>query len=58
MQNLPLSFTIIPTPTSEDFFEDSVIFQSLFPTFKAKNGRCKLNDGYKVKLTKDGQTVQ
>jgi len=52
-----------PTPSSQEFFERGVLRGhdggKLFDTFQSKNnGPVVLNDGYKVKLTKDGKTVQ
>ena len=58
LENLPLQFEAVMTPSSEAFFEESVIFHSLFSEFKAKNRRQKLNESYKVSLKKDGKTVE
>ncbi|MBU0626991.1 hypothetical protein KKG31_00295 [Patescibacteria group bacterium] len=55
---MPLNFEVIMTPSSEKFFEESVIFHSLFDEFDGRNKRQKINDAYKVALTKDGKTVE
>jgi len=35
-----------------------VIFDSIFQEFAASNGTKKLNDAYKVRITKDGKTAE
>jgi len=57
LENLPLNFEVQVTPSSEKFFEDGVIFHSIFDEFAASNGTKKLNDAYKVSVTKDGKTA-
>ena len=57
LENLPLNFEVQVTPSSEKFFEESIIFHSIFDEFAASNGTKKLNDAYKVSVTKDGKTV-
>jgi hypothetical protein len=58
LDNLPLHFEVMMTPSSEKFFEESLIFHPMFCEFDAKNKRYKLNEAYKVSLTKDGKTVE
>lgn len=61
LKTLPLQFTVQPTPSSQAFFEEGILRWNnggqLFDTFQSKNGPVILNDGYKVKLTKDGKEV-
>ena len=57
LENLPLNFEVQVTPSSEKFFEKSVIFHSIFEDFGASNGTQKLNDAYKVSITKDGKNA-
>jgi len=58
MKNLPLNFLTQLTESNAAFFEDSPIFDSLYTPFKAKNGNIKFNEAYKVKIKKDGKTVE
>jgi len=58
LKNLPLNFVTTVTGANEKFFEESVIFDSLYYDFAAKNGSFRINDAYKVKITKDGKSVE
>ncbi len=58
IQNLPLNFVTQLTESNAAFFEDSPIFDSLYTNFAAKNGKFRLNDAYKIKIKKDGKTVE
>lgn len=59
IQNLPLNFVAQLTESNAAFFEDSMIFNSLYYDFTAKNGKkFRINDAYKVRITKDGKTVE
>lgn len=57
IKNIPLNFLVQLNQHNAPFFEDSVIFRSLFTPFVAKNGTFNLNDAYKVSVKKDGKTV-
>ena len=62
LNSLPLQFIVQPTPSSQEFFERGVLrgheWGQLFDTFQSKNGPVILNDGYKVKLTQDGRSLE
>ena len=58
IKQLPLNFLTQITEGNAPFFEDSVIFDALYTDFSAKNGQFRINDAYKVKITKDGKTVE
>jgi hypothetical protein len=58
IQNLPLNFVTQLTESNAAFFEDSPIFDSIYTDFIAKNGKFRLNDAYKVRITKDGKVVE
>lgn len=58
LENLPLNFEVEVTPSSEKFFEESIIFRSIFEKFGASNGPKSLNDAYKIRLTRDGKIVE
>jgi len=58
IKNLPLNFLTQITEGNSPFFEESVIFDSLYTDFSAKNGKFRINDAYKVKITKDGKPVE
>jgi len=51
IKNFPLNFDIKINETNKDFFENSTMFESIFPTFNSKNQwKIKLNDWYKVRI--------
>ncbi|MCI0501382.1 MAG: hypothetical protein L0Y61_06510, partial [Epsilonproteobacteria bacterium] len=58
IKNLPLNFETQLTEANAKFFEDSSIFDSLYYDFAARNGKFRINDAYKVKITKEGKTVE
>lgn len=58
LKHLPLNFLTQITESNAPFFEESVIFDSLYTDFSARNGKFRINDAYKVKITKDGKTVE
>ncbi len=58
IKNLPLNFVTQLTDSNAAFFEDSLIFNSLYEDFVAKNGKFRVNDWYKVSIKKDGKTVE
>lgn len=58
IQNLPLNFVTQLTESNAAFFEDSIIFDSIYTDFAAKNGKFRFNDAYRVKIKKDGKTVE
>jgi len=58
LKNLPLNFVTTVTGANEKFFEESVIFDSLYYDFAAKNGPFRVNDAYKVKISKEGKSVE
>ena len=58
IKNLPLNFVTQLTDSNSAFFEDSLIFDSIYTDFVAKNGKFRVNDGYKVSIKKDGKLVE
>lgn len=58
LKNLPLNFVADISWANENLFEKSVIFDSLYYDFAAKNGPVRINDAYKVKINKDGKEVE
>ena len=58
LKNLPLNFVTQLTESNATFFEDSPIFYSLYTDFAAKNGKFRCNEGYKVRIKKDGKMVE
>ena len=58
IKNLPLNFITQLTDSNATFFEDSPIFDSLYTNFVAKNGKFRFNEGYKVRIKKDGKMVE
>ena len=58
IKNLPLNFVTALSAANEKFFEESVMFDSLYYDFAAKNAALRINDAYKVKITKDGKEVE
>lgn len=58
IQNIPLNFVTQLTEANSAFFEESPIFDSIYTDFTAKNGNVRLNDAYKVRIKKDGKTVE
>ncbi len=58
IKNLPLNFQTQLTAANEKFFEESPMFESLYYNFQSKNWLVRINDAYKVRLTKDGKTVE
>ena len=58
IQNLPLNFVTQLTDSNAAFFEDSMIFDSIYTDFAARNGKFRFNDAYKVKIKKDGKMVE
>ncbi len=55
---LPLNFVTQLTPSNAAFFEESVIFDSIYTDFVARNGTFRLNDAYKVRIKKHGKIVE
>ena len=55
---MPLNFVTQLTESNAAFFEESEIFRSIYTDFAAKNGKFHLNDAYKVKIKKEGKTVE
>jgi len=58
IKNLPLNFETQITEANANFFEDSSIFDSLYYDFTARNGKFRINDAYKVKVTKEGKVAE
>lgn len=58
IKNLPLNFLTQVTESNAAFFEDSPIFDSIYTDFTARNGKFRCNDAYKVRIQKDGKTVE
>ncbi|MEI6118901.1 MAG: hypothetical protein WCP92_06910 [bacterium] len=58
LKNIPLNFLTQLTDSNSPFFEESEIFRSLYTDFAAKNGTFKFNDGYKVRIKKNGKVVE
>lgn len=59
IKNLPLNFITQLTESNKAFFEDSPIFDSIYTDFTARNWKeFRLNDAYKVRITKWGKVVQ
>ncbi len=58
LKNLPLNFVTQLTASNAAFFEESPIFTTIFTDFHARNGDLCFNDAYKVKIKKDGKTVE
>ncbi|MCX6823849.1 MAG: hypothetical protein NT085_01880 [candidate division SR1 bacterium] len=58
LKNIPLNFVTQLTDSNAAFFEDSEIFRSLYTDFAAKNGKFRFNDGYKVRIKKNGKVVE
>lgn len=57
LKNLPLNFVTQLNEVNAPFFEESVIFKSLYTIFHAKNGDFPINDAYQVKVKKNGKEV-
>ena len=57
MIKLPLNFEVQLSDGNVDFFEKNPVFTSLYTPFTAKNWPVRINEGYKVQLTKNGQSV-
>lgn len=61
LKTLPLQFVVQQTPSSQEFFEESILRWKdggmLFDTFQSKQWPIVLNDSYQVRLKKDGKEV-
>ncbi len=58
LKNIPLNFLAQLTTNNADFFEKSPVFDSLYYTFPSRHGSVRINDSYKVRITKDGKTLE
>lgn len=58
-KNLPLNFKVQITEQNKDFFENNIVFWSLFSNFQSKKGPIKLNDSYKISIkNKEWKTIE
>lgn len=58
LKNLPLNFAAQLTSSNASFFEDSPIFNSLYYNFSQAKGDLRINDSYKVRVTKNGKPLE
>ena len=59
IKNIPLNFVAQLTEINAAFFEESMIFDSLYTNFAARDGKkYRINDAYKVRIKKNGKIVE